>query len=495
MQQQSQVAREEDVLQLLGKQAAELRSKLGESLASIQKFDVPLEQATTSSLEALHAYTLGVKEQYLANYPSAVTLLRCATDLDPKFAMAYVHLGSSYWYGGQQELGQENYQKAYLLGGNVTEREKFHIEALYYTNVTGEIEKAVQVLELWKSIYPQDSVAHILLSVHYERLGQYEKELVEASAAFRTRPTPLTCFNLAGANVNLSRLREADELLANAESRELAKQDLPVLSYAAAFLRHDPSKMEQIVRAAPSGSRLEIWLLAEQSKTETYYGRLTREREFTRRAIELARHLRLDEDASSIDASAALREASFGNSTEARRYAAKALSLGRTIDVMSAASLAYARSGDPSKAQAVVDQLARKYPADTILTMRTLPLVRAAMSLNRNNSLQAVETLQSATSLELGDLQVPYTRGQAFLTLHLGSEAGAEFQKILDYPGVVLNNPLGTLAYLGMARAYALEGDTAKSRTEYEVFLTLWKDADPDIPIYQQAQAEYAKLQ
>jgi eukaryotic-like serine/threonine-protein kinase len=496
VQQQANVSRKEDVLDTLGKQGTLLRRHLGESLASIQKFDVPLEQATTTSLEALQAYSLGIKQQYQFNYPSAVALYERAIELDPNFAMAYAHLATSYLYSGKEALAMESDRKAFSLRESVTERERLHIESVYYSR-RGELEKAAQVDQLWTSLYPNDFGPYTSLGLIYEQLGQYDKGYVAAREALRRNPTQLTRGNMAVSSIKTGRLDEAEKVLAEAEAHQLTREEtwVPSSSYEIAFLRHDPLAMERIVQAAPAESRFAHWLLEDRAGTEAYYGRVRRARELKRRAVGAALERHRDGDAASILISEALWEANFGNSIEARGNATEGLSLDREQDVLSGAALAYARSGDLRQAGSLSDELAKKYPTHTIVKLRAVPMIRAAMEISQNHPSQAIELLQNAASVELGDLQVVYTRGQAYLQLHRGREAGAEFQKIIDRPYAVNNDPLGALAYLGLARAYALDDNTAKARAAYEQFLTLWKDADPDVPIFIQAKAEYAKLQ
>jgi tetratricopeptide (TPR) repeat protein len=494
VQQQAKVSRKEDVLDALGKQGTLLRHRLGESLASIQRFDVPLEQATTTSLEALQTYSLGIKQQHQINYVSAITLYERAIELDPNFAMAYAHLASSYFYSGKEALATESYRKAFLLRQRVTERERLHIEAVYYLN-RGELEKAAQADQLWTSLYPGDSAPYINLTVIYKQLGQFDEAFVAAREALSRDPTMLNRLNMVDSSIETGQLDEAEKVLAEAETHQLTREDswVPVYSYEIAFLRHDPLAMERLVQGVPPESRAAHGLLALQADTEAYYGRVRRARELNRHTVgaELERH---PEDAASILISEALWEADFGNSIEARGNATQGLSLNREKDVLSGAALAYAQSGDLREAGALANELAKKYPTDTIVKMLTIPMIRAAMEISQTHPSRAIELLQDAASVELGDLLVVYTRGQAYLLLHRGREAAAEFQKILDRPYLVINDPLGALAYLGKARASALEGDTAKAGAAYEQFLNLWKDADSDIPIYKQAKAEYAKL-
>ena len=494
VQQQARVSRKEDVLDALGKQGTLLRHRLGESLASIQRFDVPLEQATTTSLEALQIYSLGIKQQHQFNYASAITLYERAIELDPNFAMAYAHLASSYFYSGKEALATEGYRKAFLLRQRVTERERLHIEAVYYLN-RGELEKAAQADQLWTSLYPGDGAPYINLTVIYKQLGQFDEAFVAAREALSRDPTMLNRLNMVDSSIETGQLDEAEKVLAEAETHQLTREDswVPVYSYEIAFLRHDPLAMERLVQGVPPESRAAHGLLALQADTEAYYGRVRRARELNRRAV--GAELGHPEDAASILISEALWEADFGNSIEARGNATGGLSLDREKDVLFGAALAYAQSGDLREAGALANELAQKYPTDTIVKMRTLPMIRAAMEISQTHPSRAIELLQDAASVELGDLQVVYIRGQAYLLLHRGRDAAAEFQKILDRPYLVINDPLGALAYLGKARASALEGDMAKARAAYEQFLNLWKDADPDIPAYKQAKAEYAKLQ
>jgi len=493
VQEQEQVARKEAVLDSLSKQASQLRRRLGESLASVQKFDVPLEQATTASLDALQAYSLGVKQKNGSHWSAAVPFFTRAIELDSKFAMAYAGLGSSYLYSGQTELGKENYTKAFALRERVTDRERFHIEGVYHLQVTGELEKAAQVDEIWKSTYPQDATPNIFLNVIYEKLGQYDKELEEALEAFRKDPTAITCWNLADTYLELGQLEGVQKVMSECQPHPIRHESFPLLSYQMAFLRNDPTAMARIVKDEPAGSYLEGDLWYAQSLTNAYHGRVKTAREFLLRAVDSARR-RDSDSAAKYLVNAALWEAMFGNVNDARVLTAEGLSLDTRADVTSSAALAYARLGDRGQALALAGELAREHLSDTVLNRRTLPMIHAVIETKQNDPSRAIEILQNVGPIELGDLQVVFTSGQAYLLLHRGSEAAAEFQKILDRPGVVVNDPLGALAHLGIARAQALQGDTAKARIAYEDFFNLWQDADPDVPILKQAKAEYAEL-
>jgi eukaryotic-like serine/threonine-protein kinase len=496
-QQQTEIARKEDVLYTLGKQATKLRGKLGESLASIQKFDVPLEQASTSSLEALQAYSLGLKQQLQFKFQSAAPLYEHAIELDPNFAMAYARLARVDEYLQKWKLAKENYNKAFSLRKNVTERERLYIESVYY-NRNGELEKAAQILELWKGLYPQDSAPYLMLAVVYQVLGQYDKDYAAIREAFQRDPNPLTRWNMVVTYVERNQLEEAEKLRpeAEAEARRLGSQELkflPVYYYKSAFLRHDSLGMERAVNAAPAGF-LAYWQLA----AETYYGRFRKSHDLLTRAVEAAQREDDYECASELLAQAAAREAVVGNAAQARRFAMESLSQGKSQYAMTLAAVAYAQSGELSRAEKLAEELDKRYQADTLLQAYWLPSIRAFIEISRNNPARAVEVLGVTAPYELaspGILFGPvYARGEAYLLLHRGSDAVAEFQKIVDHPGIDID-PIGALAFLGLARGYAVEGDTPKARAAYEHFLTLWKNADPDIPIYRQAKAEYAKLQ
>jgi len=498
-QDQSQVPTKEGVLQSLDKQTSVLRQKLGESLANIEKSDVPLSQATTSSLEALQAYTFGVRKLSQVANRDALTYLNRAIQLDPDFAAAYARIGAAYANLEQSELADEYTTRAYLLRERgVTDLERIGIEAVYYGRVTGDLEKATRLTEVWKSTYPRDTNPYILLGNIYSNLGQYEKCVGEAREAFRRFQAQITYLNLADCLLFVGQFDEAKKLLAEAEARHLVGDTQFRISYQIAFLGSNQLEMERVVRAAAQDPDFERELLVEQSRSHAYCGRLNIAREFDHRAVAAARRSDLPETANTYLARAALREADFGQFMEARRTAAESLGVGKTRNVMFLASLAYARSGNLNKAQTLADELTRKYPSSTLLNLAGLPTIRAAIEIRRNNPARAIEILQQASSIELGDwaiLQPAYTRGQAYLLLHRGAEAAAEFQKILDHPGVVRNDHIGALAHLWMARAHTVEKDIASARAEYEQFLTLWKNADSNILILKQAKAEYAKLQ
>jgi eukaryotic-like serine/threonine-protein kinase len=493
----------EKVLQTLGQAATQLRSQLGESLASVEKFATPIEEATTSSLEALKAFSLGRWVFHTKGDSPALPYFHRAVELDPNFAVAYSNLAVNYGNLGQAARALENAKKAYDLRKRVSERERYRISAFYYADVTGELDKVNEVCELWKRSYPRDFVPSNILGDDYMRLGQWEKALQEAEDSLRLDPNIQTNNgNLAQIELALNRTEEARTTLEQALARKLDTQFLRLVIYDTGFLRGDQETMQQQLSWAAGRSGEEDWLLSAQSDTEAYFGRLAKAREFSQRAVDSARRADAKETAALWRANAALREAEVGNPSSARQDAMAALALVPGRDVRSVAALALARAGDAAHAQKLADSLNKEFPQNTIVQGYWLPAIRAAIELNAKNATGTVELLKTAAPYELGlcepfpfGMMYPvYLRGQGYLAAHQGKEAAAEFQKIIDHRGIVLNFSLGALAHLGLARAYALQGDNVKARTAYQDFLTLWKDADPDIPILQQAKAEYAKL-
>ena len=492
---QAQAAGKEDVLRALGKAATSLRGKLGESLSTVQKFDTPVEQATTSSLEALQAYSLGQKTiSVKVDYVAAMPFFQRAIRLDPNFAMAYARLGVVYWAIGETRQGVENGRKAYELREHVSEREKFDIESRYYY-VLGDLEKARQVDELWAQTYPRDRGPRISLGYTYGMLGQFDKGLAEIREAHRLEAGALTYVNLVRAYLPLNRLEEARTTAEEAQAKKLDSPRLRSYLYDLAFLQNDAEGMAQQVAWSMGKPGAEDVLLNKEAYTAGYFGRPGRARELSLRAMALAERTERMETAATYEADAALREALFGNAVEARQRATAALRLSTGWPVQYEAALALAFAGDAARAQALADDLGKRFPEHTIVRFSYLPTIHAQLALIRHDSSKAIEVLQAATPYELGSILYPvYVRGEAYLAAHQGGGAAAEFQKILDHRGIVKSQPIGALAHLGLARAYALQGETPKARTAYQDFFALWKDADPDIPILQQAKAEYAKL-
>ena len=498
----------EQVLGAVDKAAANLREELGESLASIQKsekmqtaregdFDV-----TTSSLEALKAYAQSTIQYREKGDAAAIPLLKRAIELDPNFARAYVTLAVRYGNSSQSALASANMRKAYELKDRVSEREKLFIMAIYHLTVTGDLQKSNEVYEVWGQTYPRDAHPHVDLGSNYAMLGKYQPSVSESLEALRLDEGNLnTYYNLAQAYLALDRLDDAGSILNRSAANKMDAPNLHQSEYWLAFLRNDEAAMKQQV-AAVLGKPGDDSLLSTESDTEAYYGRLRKAREYSRQAIASARQADLNEPAAVWQANAALREAEFGNSNAARQDAAAALALAAERDVEALSAVALARAGDVARAESLAAKLDREFPLDTLLQNYWLPSIRAAVNLHEKNAPKAIEALLPAAPydlggpqpLQLGTMYPVYLRGQAYLLAGRGDQAAVEFQKIVDHRGIVLNFPIGALAHLGLARAFVLQGDIANARAAYLVFLTLWKDADPDIPILIAAKAEYAKL-
>ena len=492
----------EQVLRALGQAATKLRQKLGESLASVQKYDAPLEDVTTTSLEALQAYSLG-GHAFVAksDFEVAIPLLQQAISLDPNFAMAYARLGVAYHNMGQTELAADNLKKAYDLRDRVSTREKLYIDSRYQHEVTGNLEAARKTYELWVQTYPRDKIAKDSLAVISTQLGDYNNTLKELREEIKDDPgSGIGYLNLASTYLNLNQLNEAAATAKEAQSRNLTSAGVPFILYAISFLRGDEAGMEKAaaaVRAEPGWRDL---MLSNESHTAAYYGQFGKARDLSSQAIAAAKHSGGQETAAGYQAEAALREALVGNEVMARQGAetAMALSKGRDIEAICAATLAM--SGYSSLSNKLTDDLANRFPEDTIVQFLYLPTARAAVLLESGQPEKAVEVLASALPYDLGGpdtvnftLYPAYVRGEALLRARRGEEAAVEFQKIADHPGAVGNQLIGALARLGLGRAYALSGHEQQAKAAYQDFLTLWKNADPDIPILKQAKAEYAR--
>jgi tetratricopeptide (TPR) repeat protein len=498
---QEQAAGKEAVLKALDAAAVSLRGKLGESLSSVQKYATPVEEATTPSLEALKAYSLGVKTRSATGDTAALPFFKRAVDLDPNFAIAYAQMSGVYWDLNEVGRAVENARKAYELREKVSERERFFIEGIYYFSATGELEKVAQTFELWQQTYPRDYLGFLLGGSSFA-LGNYEKALEEWREALRLEPNiGMNYVNLAQTYMILNRLDEAEAVYKQAEERRLENEDLLQGRYQLAFLKGDAAQMAQLVSAAMGKPGTEDAMLSTQADTEGWYGKLKDAHELTARAMDSARHNDAKERAAAYQAAAALREVEGGNREQARAQANAAVKLAPNRDVRAIAALALARAGDTAGAEKLAAELDKAFPLDTRVQRYWLPTIRAGVALERKDPNRAIELLKVASTIELSApmnltilLCPAYLRGEAYLLLHDGKAAAAEFQKFIDHRGLVVNFPWGALARLGLARAYAMQGDTAKARAAYQDFLTLWKDADPDIPILKEAKAEYAKL-
>jgi serine/threonine protein kinase/tetratricopeptide (TPR) repeat protein len=504
---QAQAASKEAVLNALDAAANQLRSELGESLTSVQRYATPLAEATTPSLEALKALSMGNQVGSTKGWTASLPFYKRAVELDPNFAMAYLRLATTYGNLNEGGLAKENARRAYELRDKVSERERFNIDAIYYTDVTGDLEKAVETYELWQQNYPRDVVPHGNLGTICCELGNLQKCLEESQQAVRMEPNVATVYtNLADAYENLNRLDEAEKVYEQAEQRKLGDEGQLADRYALAFLKGDTAQMAKMASAATGKLGTEDLLLASQADTAAWYGKFKTARDLTRQAMDSAGRNDAGETAASYAAAAALREVAAGNLEQARTDSHAALKLDQSRNVRAMAALALALAGDTAEAENLASELDKEYPLGTLVQSYWLPTIRAAVALERNDPNRAIELLNLG-AIEVGMTGARatvymcpvYLRGEAYLMLHDGKAAAAEFQKFIDHYGLVVNFPWGALARLGLARAYALEAATDpaardKARTAYQNFLTLWKDADPDIPIYKQAKAEYARL-
>ncbi len=500
---QEQAASKEAVLKALDNAAIGLRRKLGESLSSVQKYATPVEEATTPSLEALKAYSLGRKTRFAKGETAALPFYKRALELDPNFALPYAAMAVAYSNLNEVGRGADNARKAYGLREKVSEAERFAIEGSYYLQATGELEKAAQTYELWQQTYPRDDGPYSNVAFISASLGNWEKTLEETREELRLEPNNVANYlNLGNAYGNLNRLDEAEVVYKQAEDRKLEGELLLAGRYLLAFQKGDAVQMAQLLSAGTGKPGTEDLLLATQADTEGWYGKLKNAHDLTRRAMDSAQHNDAKETAAAYQAAAALREVESGNREQARAEADAALELGPNRDVRALAALALARAGATPAAEKLAAELDKTFPLDTLVQRYWLPTIRAAVALELKDPNQAVESLKVAGTIELGQptalavyLCPVYLRGEAYLMLHDGNAAAAEFQKFIDRRGLVVNFPWAALARLGLARAYAMQGNAVKARAAYQDFLTLWKDADPGIPVLLAAKSEYAKLQ
>jgi tetratricopeptide (TPR) repeat protein len=499
---QEQAASKEGVLKALDNAAISLRSKLGESLSSVQKYATPVEEATTPSLEALQAYSLGRKTRFAKGETASMPFYKRAVELDPNFALPYAAMAVAYSNLNEVGRGADNARKAYSLREKVSEPERFAIEAAYYLQATGELEKAEQTYELWQQTYPRDDAPYSNVAFISASLGNWEKTLEETREELRLEPNNESNYlNVGNAYANLNRLDEAEVVYKQAEDRKLEGELLLAGRYLLAFQKGNAVQMAQLLSAGTGKPGTEDLLLASQADTEGWYGKLKNAHDLTRRAMDSAQHNDAKETAAAYQAAAALREVESGNQERARAEADAALKLGPNRDVRALAALALARAGATPAAEKLAAELDKTLPLDTLVQRYWLPTIQAAVALERKDPKRAIELLKVAGTIELGQptglavyLCPVYLRGEAYLMLHDANAAATEFQKFINHRGLVSNFPWGALARLGLARAYAMQGDTAKARAAYQDFLTLWKDADPDIPILIAAKSEYAKL-
>ncbi len=501
-QNQVTAANKPDVLNALTTAAASLRGKLGESLASVQKYDVPLAQATTSSLEALQAFSQGgnaIGER--GDSFGAIPYFQRAIALDPNFAAAYALLGTMYMNLGETKLAAENVKKAYALKDRASEAEQLLISHFYFMAVTGDSEKNIQALQMMQQTYSRGTPAEVAandLGVAYDFIGQYDKAVPEYLEAIHLdAKMGLAYRNLADAYVGLGRLDEARATIQRDPSGGTDKPSV-LIPYVIDFLQNNAAGMARDVAAAAGIPAVNSAMLLLEAETSAYSGRLADSQKFAQNAVTAATQASLPETAAAEDASQAVNEGLVGNSGKAKDWADRALkaSPGRSVEANAALALALAGSADEAKKMA--DDLNSDFPEDTLVQNGYIPEIRAVLAVHQGNAQQAISLLSAASPYELGfalKLLPAYLRGQAFLAAHNAASAAPEFQKILDHPGVVVNSPIGALAHLGLARAYAMQGNAAKAKAAYQDFLGLWAHADPDVPVLKEANAEYGKLQ
>ena len=486
----------EQVLTGLGKAASQLREKMGESLASIKKFDAPIEEATTSSLEALKAYSQGNEKRLAGHEPESVQFYKKAIEIDPNFAMAYARLGVVISNSGQEELAKEYSQKAYDLRDRVSEHERYYIEEKYASYVTNDRDEAIKVLKSWVESYPNDYIPHNNLAVNYLITGRYDESQSEAREAMRLSPNNATPQgNYVESFVRLGRFDEARQSLEQTLGQDPDRGVYRFYSVTLAFIQGDQDRMNRDME----------WLSKDttqpdytdfQSFFAAFNGQWRKSLEFSHRSMDL--YLRDDrkENAGEVEAVNAFLESQFGDCKQAKDTVARSLAIQRAKTTMGPSALALAICGDP-RAQSMLDELLKQSPKDTGLNFFFTPMIRAAIESNRGNAGAAIEDLQPAMRFEFGNMPgiwLNYVRANIYLRGKMGAEAAGEFRKILDHRGIEPISPLYPLSHLGLARASALTGDLPTSRKEYQDFFAIWKDADQDLPILAEARKEFEKV-
>jgi eukaryotic-like serine/threonine-protein kinase len=496
----------EQVMTAVGSAAIELRRKMGESLATLQRFNKPLEEATTPSLEALQAYTRGWKLLLQEGSAEAVPFFQRAIELDPQFAMAYSALGVAYYDLEELGLGAASLRKAFELRDRVSEREKHYVTAMYYSLATGDLQQAATAYELWIAAYPQDAIAHGDLGDLYAISGRYDKAIGETETAIRLdKDLGYAYSNLMSFYLATDRLQEARRVYADATAQNLEARYLHLPLYSLGFLEGDNAAMAREVAWGHDNPGEGDEILALQASTEAYFGRLENSDTASRSAVNLAEREGKMEAAALWLGAQALQEALLGSAAHARQTATAALKIASSRDVEATAAFALARSGEHTRVRVLVKDLLKRFPTDTLTKYVYAPTLRAEIQLNRGEIQQAIEELQSSRIYEFAQptpasgfvipiMYPAYVRGEAYLKAHKGHEAVGEFQKIRQHRGLIANSPIGTLALLGLARAHAFEGDTQMARSEFQGFFSTWKNADRDLPIMKEAKAEYMRL-
>jgi serine/threonine protein kinase/tetratricopeptide (TPR) repeat protein len=497
---QAEADSKENVLKTLDKAASNLRQKMGESLASVTQFATPLEQATTASLEALQAYTLGHEEHKKLNDDAAIPHLKRAVELDPNFAMAYATLGVAYANMGRITDSNKALKQAHELRDRASEHEKLYIQAHYYDEVTEDYEKTIQVYNDWKQTYPRDTIPFDNLSLVYGQIGQYDKALDAGGQAMRLDPKDRFAYgNMIFSYIGLNRFGEAKSLLDQALAQNLGGPSAEIALVFVDYIRHDQAAFDGEIDNT-HGKPIEPLLLMFKATGLCAQGRIKASQAVWQQAHAADLHFGDKESAATVLGIEAACNAVIGLPQDARTNISQALQTSPSRDVVALAATVFAIIGDSPKSSALLADLGRDYPENRLLQMVEAPEAHAAQALYKNRPAEAIAALEPLRVIELGNgpqgtgYQPNYLRGQAYLKMGDGMKATAEFQRILDHPGIVPVDPELALSHLYLARAYTLQGDTAKARTAYQDFLALWKDADPDIPILKQAKSEYEKL-
>jgi DNA-binding winged helix-turn-helix (wHTH) protein/tetratricopeptide (TPR) repeat protein len=500
---QVQVARKEDVLKGLSQMATRFRRRVGESMPAIKSHDKPLAEATTPSLDALKAYSTAWEIHDRSGAIAAVPLFSRAIQIDPGFAMAYASLGRMYDDLDQSDLGAQYAVKAWQLRDRASERERFFIAVGYQQLATGNQEETRQIAESWVQMYPRDPLPHTFLSGMVNKVaGRFAAGAAEARKAIALDPDfAIGYYNLGVNNAYLNRLDVAEDALRLADARGLAIDEFFMLRYDVAFLRGDSAGMQRVAEAARQRDGAEGWITDKEALAAAFSGHLRQARSMTRHAVEESLQDSQQERAGLWLAGAAEREALFMNRAEARREAETALAQSTGREVEYGAAFALALAGDLGRAQSLAADLDKRFPEDTLVKFEFVPAIRALVALESKEPRQAVQDLEGCAPYELspprqllGALYPVYVRGLAYLANGRGADAAKEFERILDHSGIVVSDPIGVLARLQLARAYAMAGERMKAQSSYKDFLTLWKGADADVPILRQARAEYAKL-
>jgi DNA-binding winged helix-turn-helix (wHTH) protein/tetratricopeptide (TPR) repeat protein len=504
---QAQVTRKEDALEAVTRMARGFRSRAGESVAALAKHDTPLAEAATSSLEALKAYSLGWKVEALQGDEPAIPFFQRAVEIDPRFAMAYASLGLMYGSSGSSELATENVTRAYELRNRASDKERFFISGYYYGRATGNQEKAQQVCNEWARIYPREFLSHAFLAGFVDLvLANYKGAVEEARKAIELNPDDgIGYYQLGYDSIDLNDLQDAEIAVHMAAERNLDLVRMATLRFDIAYMKRDGAAMRREVESAQAHPEMEDWILDRQAFAEASEGRLKNAINLSQHAVALALQGGRREQAAVFEARAALWEAVFGNSVEAKRTAIAALALADNREVNYGAALALALSGDSTQAAKLANDLEKRYPEDTSVRFSYLPVIRAVVDIQHGEPLRAIDALQASVPYEMGSprssqtaffgsLYPVFFRGEALLAAHHGAEAAKQFQTILSHRGIMIGDPVWVLAHIGLSRSYALRGESLKARAQYEEFFALWDGADPDIPLLKRAKAEFGNL-